>query len=129
MEEVIRADRFGNIVPSLAQSYRWIDQKTVEFVLRRDVHYHNGENFSADIVKLNFRQTKRWIAPHPPGTWLNLPNGSELEIIDDFTIRFHFPKPDGLAVAKMRAHHNANHLFWQQIGFGYAKTGSGEGHW
>lgn len=129
MEEVIRTDRLGKIVPSLAESNRWIDERTLEIVLRKDVRFHDGEYFSADTVKLNFRQTKRWIAPHPPGTWLNLANETKLEIVDFYTIRFHFPKPDGLAVAKMRAQHNANHLFWKHIGFGYAKNGSGEGHW
>ena len=40
----------GEFRPSLAKSYKWIDDKTIEFVLREDVVFHNGEKFDADDV-------------------------------------------------------------------------------
>ena len=129
MEEAVRADHFGNVVPALAKTIHWVDETTLELVLRQGVYYHNGEYFSSKNVTLNFQQIKPWIAPHPPGTWINLPNGTDLEVVDDFTVRIHLPKRDGLAVAKLRAHHYANDLFWQQLGFGYTTIGSAEGHW
>jgi hypothetical protein len=54
------------------------------------------------------------------------------EVVDDYTIRFRFPGPDGLAVGKMRGFHIASTAFWKGAdapGFGYKKYGSGEGHW
>jgi peptide/nickel transport system substrate-binding protein len=40
----------GGYVPSLAKSYKWTDDKTLQFELRDDVVFHNGEKFSADDV-------------------------------------------------------------------------------
>jgi len=40
----------GEFRPSLATSYKWIDDKTMEFKLREDVVFHNGEKFDADDV-------------------------------------------------------------------------------
>ena len=40
----------GDFKPSLAKSYKWIDATTVQFELRDDVVFHNGEKFSADDV-------------------------------------------------------------------------------
>lgn len=129
MEEVVRANREGRIVPSLASSWNWIDETILEFELRKDVVYHNGQLFSSEDVDRNYDQVKPWIAPHPPGTWLNLPDGTELEVVDEYIVRFHFPKPHGLAIGQLRAYHLGNLLFWQRLGFGYAKLGTAEGHW
>jgi peptide/nickel transport system substrate-binding protein len=37
-------------MPNLATSYEWIDSKTLQFDLRSDVNFHNGEKFDADDV-------------------------------------------------------------------------------
>jgi hypothetical protein len=51
-------------------------------------------------------------------------------VTDDYTIRFNFPEPDGLALAKFRGFHIPSERFWDEGGgFGYRKLGTGEGHW
>jgi peptide/nickel transport system substrate-binding protein len=40
----------GDLMPSLAKSYKWIDDTTIEFELRDDVVFHNGQKFTADDV-------------------------------------------------------------------------------
>ena len=40
----------GEYLPSLAKSYKWIDDTTIQFELREDVVFHNGEKFDADDV-------------------------------------------------------------------------------
>src|SRR6185437_11281044 len=42
--------------PSLATSWRWVDDLTLEFELRKGVKFHNGEAFDADdvVYTLNF---------------------------------------------------------------------------
>jgi ABC-type transport system substrate-binding protein len=132
MEEPIRIDEEGRTVFALAESAEWPDEKTLELRLRRGVRFQDGEPFTAHAIKLNFDEMQRWAVPHPPGTWLNFPPESVAEVIDDHTIRFHFPGPDGLAVGKMRGFHIASTAFWKGSdapGFGYKKFGSGEGHW
>ena len=56
---------------------------------------------------------------------------SVAEVVDDLTLRFHFPGPDGLAIGKMRGFHITSKEFWgpNGPGFGYKKFGSGDGHW
>jgi ABC-type transport system substrate-binding protein len=129
MEEAVRANREGRIIPSLAKNLKWIDDTTFELQLRKDVVYHNGQPFTSSDIKDNFSQVDSWLAPHPPGTWLNLSEGWKLEVVDAYTVRLHFPRPDGLVLGKLRSYHFANKLFWQTIGFGYAKLGTAEGHW
>lgn len=38
------------------------------------------------------------------------------------------PEPDGLAIAKLRATHIMSNRFWEELGFGYVRHHSGEGH-
>lgn len=129
MEEPVRADRAGRVIASLASKAKWVNMTTLKIELRKGVLFHDGEEFTANTVKRNFDELQKWNAPHPPGTWLNFPTGTTLKVVDDYTVQFHFPKPDGLALGKMRGNHMGNSQFYQSIGFGYAKLGSGEGHW
>lgn len=41
-------------IPNLATAYNWVDSKTLEFELRKDVSFHNGEKFDADDVVYTF---------------------------------------------------------------------------
>src|SRR5262249_28918006 len=43
-------ERAKKIVPGLAKAWRQVDNKTVEFDLRDDVKFHNGDKFDADDV-------------------------------------------------------------------------------
>jgi peptide/nickel transport system substrate-binding protein len=36
--------------PALAKSWQWVDERTVEFTLRDDVWFHDGQHFDADDV-------------------------------------------------------------------------------
>jgi ABC-type transport system substrate-binding protein len=131
MEEPIRTDQDGRVVYALAESSEWLDDRTLQLKLRAGVRFQNGEAFTAEHIKVNFDEMQKWIAPHPPGTWLNFPPESVAEVVDELTIVFHFPGPDGLAIGKMRGFHIASMDFWgpNGPGFGYKKFGSGDGHW
>ena len=129
MEEPIRVDEDGRIAFALATGAQWLDDHTLALTLRQGVRFQDGEPFTAHNIKQNFDEMQRWAAPHPPGTWLNFPPESDCEVVDDHTVHFHLPGPDGLAVGKMRGFHIASSAFWAQHGFGYRKIGSGEGHW
>jgi peptide/nickel transport system substrate-binding protein len=43
-------ERAEKIIPRLAKAWRQVDEKTVEFDLRDDVKFHNGDKFDADDV-------------------------------------------------------------------------------
>jgi ABC-type transport system substrate-binding protein len=129
MEEPVRAAPDGRLVPALAAAMRWLDGSTLELELRQDVRFQDGAPFTGGSVVRNWFEMIRWAAPHPPGTWLNFPWGTRLEPVNDQVVRLCFPCPDGLAPYKLRAFHQASLAFWRELGFGYTRTGSGEGHW
>ena len=129
VEELIRTDENGHITPAAMRTFRWLDDYTLEIDIRRDEVFQDGEKLDARSVKRSFDEMMKWRSPHPPGTQFNHPAGTKMEIVDEFTVRMFFPEPDGLAVGKFRAMHLMNSHFWNNVGFGYKRRASGEGHW
>jgi ABC-type transport system substrate-binding protein len=129
MEEPVRTDHEGYTVMALAESAQWRDDRTLEVKIRPDTVFQDGEPCTAHSIKQNFDEVQRWAAPHPPGTYLNFHPDVACVVEDELTCVFTFPVPDGLALGKFRGFHIASSSFWLTHGFGYKKTGSGEGHW
>lgn len=117
-EHLMEIDNDGALVPRLATGWLWLDAQTLEVTLRAGIKFHNGEVFDADIVKLNFEQNTRLRQPHLMGTFMNFKPGSRLQIVDPQTVRFHFPEPDGGALAKLTQMHIGNRQFYQELGWG-----------
>jgi ABC-type transport system substrate-binding protein len=117
-EHLMELDQDGQLVPRLATSWRWLDDRTLEVTLRQGVRFHNGEVFDAESVKLNWQENTKLRQPHQGGEYLNFKPGSRLEIIDPYTVRFHFPEPDGGALAKLTIMHMGNCQFYRELGWG-----------
>ena len=64
------------------------------------IRFQDGETLTAHSVKRAFDEAQKWRAPHPPRTYLNFHPDTRVECPADYTVRFEFPKPDGLALAK-----------------------------
>ena len=47
---VYRDPETFQIKPLLAESYKWVDETTLEFTLRQNVTFHNGDRLTADDV-------------------------------------------------------------------------------
>lgn len=74
--------------PSLATAWRWVDDLTLEFDLRKGVKFQDGQPFDADdvVYTLNF-------VSDPANKVLNASNVSwikTVEKIDQFKVRIHF---------------------------------------
>jgi ABC-type transport system substrate-binding protein len=121
-EHLIELDKDGKLVPRLATSWQWRDDRTLDVTLRQGITFHNGEVFDAEIVKLNWEENTRLGQPHISGAFMNFSPGSRLEILDAQTVRFIFPAPDGAALAKLSAMHLGNRQFYRDMGWG-------EKHW
>ncbi len=121
-EHLIDANQDGTLEPRLATGWRWLDDRTLEFTLRQGVKFHNGEIFDADIVKLNWDENLQLKQPFASGSYMNFKPGSRLEIIDPYTVRFHFPEPDGVVMGKLERLLMANRQFYQEIG-GWGEKG------
>ena len=128
-EELVRVNPAGHIEPAAMTDYRWVDDRTLELDIRKGERFPDGERLTAMTVKRSFDEVMRWRAPHPPGTQFNLDPRTRCEVTGLHTVRFHFPEPDGFALGKLRAMHLMSTRFWDTIGFGYARNGTGEGHW
>ncbi len=128
VEELVRVSPEGAVEPAAMKTYRWVDPVTLEIELRTDEVFPDGEDLNASIVERSFNEAMRWVSPHPPGTQFNIDRRTRCEITGEHSLRFHLPEPDGLAVGKLRAYHIMSTPFWE-IGFGYARNGTGEGRW
>jgi ABC-type transport system substrate-binding protein len=128
MEEPFRTDERGHIVGAVMEDSRWLDD-TFQVDVRRGIHFQDGEDLTAHSVKRAFDEVQRWKAPHPPCTSLNFHPDATAEVVDDYTVRIHFPEPDGLVLGKFRGMHVPSTRFWEEEGFGYRKRETGEGHW
>jgi peptide/nickel transport system substrate-binding protein len=121
-DHLVEMDKSGTLVPRLASSWKWLDDRTLEFKLRQGVKFHNGEKFDAEIVKLNWEELTKRRQPHINGAYMNFKPGSKLGIVDPQTIRFSFSEPDGGALVKIAVMHIANRQFYREVGWG-------EEHW
>jgi len=121
-EHLMELDKDGRLVPRLAASWQWINDRTLEVKLRPGVRFHNGESFDAAIVKLNWEENTRLRQPHVLGEFMNFTSGSRLEILDPQRVRFVFPEPDGGALVKLSVMHMGNRQFYREVGWG-------EKHW
>ena len=121
-EHLVEMDKNGTLVPGLATSWKWLDDRTLEFKLRQGVKFQNGEKFDAEIVKLNWEENTKRRQPHILGQYMNFKPGSKLGIVDPQTIRLSFPEPDGGVLVKIAVMHIANRQFYREVGWG-------EEHW
>jgi peptide/nickel transport system substrate-binding protein len=98
-EGLVTLDKDGKVAPCLAKDWRWLNDRTIEFLLRKDVTFHNGEEFNAEAVRINWEAYKKLKNPRVI-TFTNISDETEFEIIDDFVVRFTFPEPEGLIFVK-----------------------------
>jgi peptide/nickel transport system substrate-binding protein len=84
----------NELVPSLAISREWIDDRTLELKLRKGVRFHNGEPFDAYAVKFNFDYQRRHSRGRGAQVYLN--SVKNFEIIDAYTVRIGLEIPNSL---------------------------------
>ena len=120
-EGLVTLDRENKWVPCLAEDWRWINDRTLEFALRQGVTFHNGEKFNAESVGINWCEYKKLKSTRPM-RFLNLPKTTVLETVDEYTVRFIFPEPEGLAFPKLR-------WFFQFAPAFFAQHRFPEGNW
>src|SRR5262249_17280365 len=117
-DHLVDLEEGGKAVPRLATSWRWVDDRTLEMTLRQGVKFHNGKPFDAAVVKLNWDENTHVGQPFRAGQFLTFKPGSRLEIREPYTVRFHFPAPDGTALVKLSSMHIGSRQFWAEHGWG-----------
>lgn len=91
-EGLLKADKNGAIIPSLATSFALdTSGKVYIFSLRKGVRFSNGEEFNADAVVLNFASILKNRARH---SWSGLARALErAEKIDDYRVKIVLKEP------------------------------------
>jgi peptide/nickel transport system substrate-binding protein len=96
------AENPTEVVPDLALSHTWVDDKTIEFKLRQGVKFHDGSDFTAADVKAT---VEYYSDPKKPGFFF-LQNIYTGEVVDNYTVRVSSEKPNasmlwGLSFVRM----------------------------
>jgi len=78
-------------VPLIAKSYKWVNDTTLEFVLREGITFHNGEELDADDVVFTYN----WVANPDNGvkTQSNVNWIKSAEKVDKYKVLVHLKKP------------------------------------
>ena len=91
----------GKIVPQLASEWKRIDPLTVEFKLRDDVKFSNGEAFDANTVKFNVDRLMNAKDTVYAGTKANMGSLVAGEVVNSTTVRIKTKEPDPIIVNRM----------------------------
>jgi len=80
-------------VPWLAESWKYLNDVTVVMKLRQGVQFHDGSPFNAEGLKYQME----WIMDPQNGAWTRswLEPVESIEVVDTYTIKWHFNKPWG----------------------------------
>ena len=93
-ESLVEWDAKLNQRPALAESWKVVDARTVDFTLRQGVRFHNGKEVTAADVKYS---VEGWLAPPLPGSVATLgqiPSIVSAEVRSKYVVRFKLAKPD-----------------------------------
>ena len=99
-DSLVERDQDERIQPDLAESWKIINDTTVEFKLRQGVKFSNGEPFNAAVVKYNFERVAG-LMPDAKKT-LNARDYKSIKgvnIIDDYTVQIVTQHPDPLLLS------------------------------
>jgi len=116
-------------IPGLAQSWRWIDDLTLEFKLRPGVKFHDGSDFTAEDVVFSMKRVPN--VPNSPASYASdVKQVAEMTIVDPLTIRFKAKKPQPLLVNDLSriyiiSHKAAANATTEDFNSGKAAIGTG----
>jgi peptide/nickel transport system substrate-binding protein len=93
-ESLIEWDAKLNQRPALAESWKVVDNKTIDFTLRKGVKFHNGKEVTAADVKYS---VEGWLKPPLPGstaTLSQIPSIESAQVRSKYVVRLKLTKPD-----------------------------------
>ncbi|MGE0224199.1 MAG: ABC transporter substrate-binding protein [Acetobacteraceae bacterium] len=91
-EPLVRFDPKYQVEPSLAVSWKTLDDQTWEFKLREGVAFHDGTPFTADDVIFTYERVPK-VLNSPSSFNFAVKPIVRMEVVDPHTIRFHTAAP------------------------------------
>ncbi|MBI4767677.1 MAG: hypothetical protein HY787_24300 [Deltaproteobacteria bacterium] len=88
---IVTDGKYRPTVPMLAESWKYLDEKTVVMKLRQGVQFHDGSPFNAEGLKYQID----WILDPKNGAWDRawMEPLASIEVMDNYTVKWHFKKP------------------------------------
>lgn len=93
---LVESDGDMKIQPGLAKSWKNIDDRTLQFSLRENIKFHNGDEFTAEDVKFSFERMMK-----SPRISFILPPIEKIEIVDKYTVNLVTKTPFGPLLAHL----------------------------
>ncbi len=81
----------NQVVLELAQEYRWLDDRTIEFELKKGITFHNGEELTAEDVVFTVERILNQEIGGPRRVFIK--EVQSIERIDDHIVRFNLKSP------------------------------------
>ncbi len=85
-EGLVKVDRHGKLVPSLAERWHTADNRNYTFFLKRGVRFHNGREMKAADVKYCFERARNPETKHPYAK--DYEAVGDIIVKDDYTVTF-----------------------------------------
>ncbi len=85
-ESLVKVDRHGKLVPSLAERWHTADNKNYTFFLKKGVRFHNGRELKAADVKFCFERALNPETKHPYAK--DYDAVGDIIVKDDYTVTF-----------------------------------------
>lgn len=102
-DTLIRVGPDNKLTPCLAESWRIVDDLTVEFKLRSGVKFHNGDPFSARDVKFSLdRQKQSARQAH------HVASVKSVEVVDELTCRVKLSEPTAGVLLSSMTHYGSS---------------------
>lgn len=96
-DTLFKKDSSGEIVPSLVDTYTWVDETTLQMTIKQDIKFHNGNEFLIEDVLYTIKRGKEseyttWITEN-----IDIDNTKILEDGVTLEIKYTIPRGDSLA--------------------------------
>ncbi|HJR01013.1 MAG TPA: ABC transporter substrate-binding protein, partial [Methylomirabilota bacterium] len=90
-DSLVGRDAENRITPQLAESWKALDDLTLQLKLRRGVVFHNGEPFNAEAVRFTFERVLDPSQKSPNRA--NVGEVARVEVVDDHTVNLVLRQP------------------------------------
>ena len=121
---LFRFDGDGEMVPSLATDWEWLDDTHIKFNLREGVKYHDGRDFTAKDVLFSIKLCQE--DTNMVAVVENV-DYDACEILDDYTIVIAFTQPSIFNLTKLNMMNIVNEESYNESPDGMATTPVGSG--
>jgi peptide/nickel transport system substrate-binding protein len=118
---LVTRDTQSGVHPELAESLKWVDDKTLEFTLRKGVKFHDGSPLRADDVVFSFERTIKTNAIEYPKPHTSPRRGlieplTAIEKKDDYTVIMRFKSPWPPALQMIVHHQIVSKAYVEKVG-------------